>query len=203
MTHSLDGPCLTNLMTRQSISQTAVYLGRLTEVDSRHQWLFPQLKVTCSTTITRVRFVGEELDRGDENPELQIWRKQSPTSSRYSKIHHTNRANVVSMERLHLYATAVSWQVQAGDVFGVYQPNVRRSRYNFGMQERGSGQTSYVLTNQRQAPRVFDISRYDENGHQYPLVNVVAGKCACRIICKHHTHVAINKKKHFNICRRQ
>ena len=163
-------------MTRQSISQSAAFIGELTDAESRDQWLFPQLSVTCSTTITRLRFVGEQLDRGDKVPELQIWRKDSSSSSRYSKVHHTDGANVINVERSHLYATSVSWRVQTGDVFGVYQPDIGKSRYNFAMQEVG-GEISYLLDNQKRAPGRFDTSRSDDTGNPYPLISVEAGRC--------------------------
>ena len=170
-------------MSNQFISQQAAYLGELTDVDSKAQWIFPQLRVTCTTTITKLRFIGEALQDGNiKIPELQIWRKDSPTSTRYSKIHHTQEGAVVTVERTNLYAISVSWQVQPGDVFGVYQPNTRRSRYSFAMQERGGGELSYVLRNRKRAPDRFDTSRYDVTGHPYPLVSVEAGRfmyCSC------------------------
>ena len=173
--NSLSGnQCLTNWVSSQVISQQAAHLGELTDVDSKDQWLFPQLNVTCLTTITKIRFVGERFQEGNRIPELQIWRKTSPTSNRYSKVHHTQGA-VVTTVQSSLHAISVSWQVQSGDVFGVYQSDLRRSRYSFAMQE-GGGATSYVMGNQRRARDRFDTSRYDAIGHSYPLVTVEAGK---------------------------
>lgn len=169
--------CLTSFMTSSYISQQAVFLGELTNVDSKDQWLFPQLRITCSTTITRVRFVGEHTGDGNKIPELQIWRRDSPTSSRYSRIHRTEGGAVISTERSNMYATFVSWQVQAGDVFGVYQPDLKKSKYNFAMQE-GGGELSYMLENERRAPKTFDTSNYDSDGHPYPLVNLDASESA-------------------------
>ena len=148
-------------------------------MDSRAQWLFPQLTVTCSTTITKLRFVGETLqDRNTKIPELQIWRKESPTSTDvYTKIHHTQERAAVTVEQPNLYAVAVSWQVQSGDVFGVHQPDTRKSRYSFSMQERGGEGLSYMLRNKRRAPETFDMSDYDASGHPYPLVSIEAGRC--------------------------
>lgn len=176
--------CLTNLMTRQSISQSAAYIGELTEIGSKDQWIFPQLSITCSTTITRLRFVGEQLDRGDEVPELQIWRKHFSSISQYSKVHHTDETNIVSIERSHLYATSVSWQVHAGDVFGVYQPDMRKSRYNIAMQE-GGGNISYLLENRRRVPESFDTLRSDDTGNPYPLISFEAGRYLIRIQAVH------------------
>ena len=76
-----------------------------------------------------------------------------------------------------MYATFVSWQVQAGDVFGVYQPDLKKSKYNFAMQE-GGGELSYMLENERRAPKTFDTSNYDSDGHPYPLVNLDASESA-------------------------
>ena len=130
--------------------------------------------------------MGEHLDRGDEVPELQIWRQHSSSSSQYSKIHHTDGANIVNVERSHLYAISVSWQVHAGDVFGVYQPDMRKSRYHIAMQE-GGGKISYLLENLRRAPKRFDTLRSDDTGHPYPLVNFEAGKYLIQAL---HTFVA-------------
>jgi hypothetical protein len=148
-------------------------------MDSRTQWLFPQLSITCSTAITKLRFVGEILQGGNNRiPELQMWRKESTTSTRYSKIHHTSRNARVTVEQPNLYAMTVSWQVEPGDVFGVYQPDTKRSRYSFAMQEIGGGEElSYALRNRRKAPDKFDISKYDTSGYPYPLVSVEAGRC--------------------------
>ena len=114
-------------------------------------------------------------DGNNKIPELQIWRKQSSTNTRYSKIHHTQEAAVVTLEQPNLYAMSVSWQVEPGDVFGVYQP--RRSGYSFAMQERGGEGSSYVLRNKRRAPDRFDTSNYDASDYPYPLVNLEAGRC--------------------------
>ena len=83
----------------------------------------------------------------------------------------------MTVEQPNLYVMAVSWEVQPGDVFGVYQPVTRRSKYSFTMQERGGGGLSYMLRNKRRAPERFDISDYDASGHPYPLVSVEAGRC--------------------------
>ena len=149
-------------------------------MDSKTQWLFPQLRITCSTTITKIRFVGETLQGGNDRiPEVQIWRKESPTSTRYSKIHRTPRDAGMIVVQPNLYSMSVSWQVEPGDVLGVYQPDTKRSRYSFAMQERGGGgeELSYALRNRRRAPDRFDVSKYDTSGHPYPLVSVEAGRC--------------------------
>ena len=169
--------CLTKWVPTQQISQQAAYLGELIDVDSKTQWLFPKLRITCSTTITKIKFVGETLQGGNRIPELQMWRKVSPTSNRYSKIHHTSRDAGMIIVRPNLYSMSVSWQVQPGDVFGVYQPDTKRSRYSFAMQEKGGEELSYTLKNERKAPDKFDISKHDTTGHPYPLVSVEAGRC--------------------------
>ena len=167
--------CLTKWVSTQQVSHQAAYLGELTDVDSKTQWLFPKLRITCSTTITTIRFVGETLQGGNRIPELQMWRKVSPTSTRYTKINHTSRdAKLIS----NVYSVSVSWQVEPGDVFGVYQPDTKRSKYSFAMQERGGGEElSYALKNKRKAPDRFDVSKHDTTGHPYPLVSVEAGRC--------------------------
>ena len=170
--------CLTSWVSTQHISQQAAFLGELADVDSRAQWLFPQIRVTCSTTITKLRFTGETLQGSNRKiPELQIWRRESPTSTRYSKIHYTPGNAVVTVEWPwpNIYAMSVSWPVQPGDVFGVYQP--KRSRYRFVVQETGGEELSYMLRNRQRAPDKFDISNYDSSGHPYPLVSVEAGTC--------------------------
>ena len=147
-------------------------------MDSKTQWLFPKLRITCSTTITKIRFVGETLQGGNRIPELQMWRKESPTSTRYSKINRTSRDARMIVERPNLYSMSVSWQVEPGDVFGVYQPDTKRSRYSFTMQEKGGGEElSYALRNRRRAPDRFDASKYDTSSHPYPLVSIEAGRC--------------------------
>ena len=146
-------------------------------MDSKIQWLFPKLRITCSTTITKIRFVGETLQGGNRIPELQMWRKESPTSTRYSKIHHTSRDTGMIVVRPNLYSMSVSWQVEPGDVFGVYQPDTKRSRYSFAMQERGGGEELSYALRRRRAPDEFDISKYDTSSHPYPLVSVEAGRC--------------------------
>ena len=96
---------------------------------------------------------------------------------------------MVTVEQPNLYAISVSWQVQTGDVFGVYQPDLKKSRYSFAMQDEG-GELSYVMRNQRRARDIFDTSRFDATGHPYPLVNVEAGRCTCcdyyseKILCE-------------------
>lgn len=167
--------CVTNELSRWSIQQQAVYLGELANARSRDQWLFPQLKFTCDTTITQLRFIGENLREFGAISELQVWRKDSPSSSHYSKQHHTSGTAAITTVQSNLFATSVAWEVREGDVFGVYQPDVWRSRYNFVMQTSG-GEASYVLRNQWRAQDRFDTSSYDEVGYAYPLVNVDAGK---------------------------
>ena len=172
---SLGSKCLTSWITSESISHQAVYIGELTEIDSKDQWLFPQLNITCSTTITRLRFIGDFINKGNKVPELQFWRRSTSASSQYSKLHHTDESATVTFDGLNRFVTSVSWQVEPGDVFGVYQTDIKKSRFDVTMQERGGGK-SYVLKNQKRAPDRFDTLRHSDAEHPYPLFNVEAGK---------------------------
>ena len=168
---SSGGKCLTNWMTTQLISQQAIYIGGLSGIASKEQWLFPQLKLTCSTTITGLRFVGKYLDDGNKIPEIQFWRKVSPSGSVYRKVHHTGGDTDIVSERTNLFYMSVLWQVQAGDVLGIYQPDTSKSRYSVAVQE-GGGELSYVLKNQRRATDRIVVSDNSVAGHPFPLITV-------------------------------
>lgn len=91
----------------------------------------------------------------------------------------------MTVEQPNLYAMSVSWQVQSGDVFGVYQPDIRWSKYSFAMQESGGEGLSYMRRNRRRALNRYDTSHHDSTGHPYPLVSIEAGRCIAVSIKAH------------------
>ena len=158
------------------MANQARLIGGFESMDEE-QRIFPEIRFTCQTFISSLSFVAEDLGRGgmrNKNPELQIWR---PQGNSYTKIHSTSGSPLLTFHSNVFTYSNIFWAVQANDVLGVYQPEVRKSRYLFLLQERG-GPINYQLTDERDAPDSVELNDVSSDESDYPLLSIQLSKCS-------------------------
>ena len=107
---------------------------------------------------------------GDDQPELQIWRRDSGGESSYIKANFSLLTpNATSDPNVHEYYPDAPLEFQEGDILGVYQPERGGSQLVVYYQDN-SGPDNYREFN-ASAPSVFTLgSTITQN--DYPLVTV-------------------------------
>ena len=161
-------------MATDPLIKSAILLGDVITASGKEQWLFPTINITCSATVTALRFLAEIEGNGrgmrNKYPQLQVWRPRR--ESEYTKAYSVS--DEPSLVQAHVYGfSGLSWSVQAGDVLGMYQPDLKKSKYTFIFQQNGEIST-YRLSNQRNAPRSFTLTNREvhSNLQNYPLVAI-------------------------------
>ena len=165
--------CLNGFVTKDVLTQKAASLGENRRRESQ-QRLVPEIKFTCSVTLTSWIFVAEDRGGGTEYPALQVWRPQSEDGAQYTKIYEiANPPNSTGDRNVYKYFVRPALAVQAGDILGIYQPSKSRSRYSIIYQE-GGGPVNYRRDRLNASPDVFDLNQKNVKSDQsdYPLVGV-------------------------------
>lgn len=167
--------CMEGFIGEDALRDKAVLIGR-TVLRQSEQIIIPDIKFTCSGTLTQWRFVAQRFGvSGGRNkyPELQIWRPQNRWI--YNKIYSesfwpqsTGQRNVYT----HTPSTPVAYQ--SGDVFGIYHPPRDASVYRIYSVEYG-GPENFRMDRQGSARTQFDLrtSTVRTDRADYPLVGIV------------------------------
>lgn len=162
--------CMSGFLYEDSLRNKSALIGR-TVTRQKEQVIVPEIKFTCSGTLSKWIFVAESLSGRGRNryPELQVWRPQS--TEIYDIVHRipitpasTSQSNVYT----HTISTPI--QYQAGDVLGIYHPPADASAYKIYSVEHG-GPDNYHMGRQESARVQFDLQSSDVGiRRDYPLV---------------------------------
>ena len=145
------------------------------------QRVFPAINFTCDGTITNWTVLARKYDESDGVtgtlifPELQVWRN-TENDGEYTRVANTTLTVSVTDNRddIYVHTPAQPMEFQAGDVFGIFQPNVSSSRIRV-VYQRSSGPESLTVgaNNAVVPPETFSSTNTFTD---YPLVAVTAGK---------------------------
>ena len=139
------------------------------------QSIFPNITFTCNGFITKWIFGAEIAVSNYKMPELQIWRKKSEAKNKetvFQKINFSipkiefgsNSKNVVID-----FDVSTLLEFQAGDIFGLYQPNGGKLAVYY---QKDYGPVNYVSRN-LDPPVPTKFSPVASNtDYDYPLVTV-------------------------------
>ena len=107
------------------------------------QQIIPDINFTCDGLITKWIIGGSWPDRGNSYPELQVWRKVG--NDVYLKINGTViDITTQSSRRIYEYDNFSPIPVLAGDILGVFQPDIDISQLGL-WSERDNGPLTYYL----------------------------------------------------------
>ena len=100
--------------------------GRLEENTRNQQLLFPDLRFTCSATVSSL-IVGADIPVGGLSaaPKIQVWRLNERSSDAYSKVDSVVLSNsfIQSVSvGLAVYRLETTLSVMAGDILGIFYP---------------------------------------------------------------------------------
>ena len=109
---------------------------------------------------------------GADQPELQIWRRDSEGGNVYTKTNYSLIVpNATSDPSVHEYYPDTPLEFQEGDILGVYTPNNSNSQLVVYYQQ-DTGPENYRNTNvDPPTPSTFTLQRAG-NQYDYPLVAV-------------------------------
>ena len=174
---NLDPPGCTStgFLTPEELRQKTheVNINRVITRD-RQQRMFPEIKFTCSGSITKW-IVGAGTGGGSTPPsELQIWRRSGSDYTKMGSTQLTAQSPTNDDPNVYEYTLSMPLEFQEGDFLGVYQRDgssiVPYYQENTGPQNfRQSGQANSAPNSLTSPPLAAE---YD-----YPLVSVeIAGK---------------------------
>lgn len=138
-------------------------ITRVADYKTGNRIQFPDIKIECSGNLTEFTFGTRKRKGRGRNlyPELQIWRKESPSSS-YT-IGLTDGTPTKLSKNLYKYTLTTPIPVQHGDYLGIYQSDTKKSKLILYYQEYNG-------------PSNYDSSGIIDNQNNYPLVSATIGK---------------------------
>lgn len=172
---------MSGFLDEDSLRNKAALIGR-TVTRQREQVIVPEIKFTCSGTLSKWIFVAESISghRKNRYPELQVWR---PQSTEIYDIVHTIPITPESTSQTNVYTHTISTpiQYQAGDVLGIYHPPADASAYKIYSVEHG-GPDNYHMGRQENARMQFDLQSSGVGiRRDYPLVGAETSKSSCTV----------------------
>ena len=162
----------------------ALYLTSFVEVYSQER-VIPGLSITETGLLTSWTFAANNLGTSSERtryPELRILRLNNATE--YFIVHKTDgTVEPVRTGFLNVYEYVEDppLRVEAGDVFGFYQPPEAESRLSL-LVVAGAGPPDEVTMTTRSNKR--QIESMGQN-NDLPLVSIVIGECNIIVHCEH------------------
>ena len=164
-----------------------ILLGLDTVGDRRlfhsRQQITPDIKFTCDGLITKWIIGAGWVNRGNSNPELQVWRKIG--SGVYLKMNGTViDITMQSLTRIYEYDNFSPIPVLAGDILGVFQPDIDISQLGLWSEIDNGPLTYYLPTDDTatESPHMFiDLQAMGSLSFQiyHPLVTVEMSKQFC------------------------
>jgi len=144
------------------------------------QRIIPGIHFTCTGMLTKW-IIGAQrtLTQTTNHPQLQIWRRRSPTSNTFDRISFNNLIDLNATDDLNVYEYTPNppLQFQADDLLGLFLPCRNETQVVVYLQE-GGGPQSYGHSNKNSALSSFTTSSEGVNTDtDIPLVAVeVSGK---------------------------
>ena len=171
--HCSDPPCASGFLSPPDLRQKTleVNINSVSERE-RQQRLFPDIHFTCNGSITKWIVGAEMKGRGDDQPELQIWRRDRVGGNNYTKTNFSLLTpNETSDPNVHEYYPVIPLEFQEGDILGVYTPDGGDSELALYYQEN-TGPENHLQSNiNPPAPFTFNLAKAS-NQNDYPLVTV-------------------------------
>ena len=150
------------------------------ELKRDQQRLFPDLKFTCSDTISSV-IVGADIVMGGLSavPEVQVWRREAGNDDTYSRVSSAS-LSAVSIQEVPLspgvYRLETSLSFERGDILGIFYP-ARSNVLLASLRGYGSLVLSSDALSPQSSPESFQWNGSTENTTiQWPLVTFESGK---------------------------
>ena len=139
----------------------------------RRQFIYPDMKFRCNGTINKWIFGGLAMS-GSNQPELQVWRRQTGTDDTYTRHAFTPvTANVETAIGSNVYEYILDTPVEfmEEDVFGMFQPDTGS---NFDLYaQRESGPENYRMAGNVNDPsNNLMLSELEIVENDYPLVSL-------------------------------
>ena len=163
--------------TEHSQDRSVIALYNSIEETVQQQRILPSMKFSCSGNISKWTFVARsQTGGGDQYPLFQLWRPSG--TRRYVRVYESSDMSTMSGQSeftVEEYIPPDPVPFEAGDIFGVYQPQEPRRRLSVVHVDvpPGYGYTNYYITNVMMSLEEFDTDgRGSTVGNNYPLVAV-------------------------------
>ena len=151
---------------------------QLSGTHSSRLHVIPNMMIATSGLLTKWTFAAKFKHDGEEGswPELQIWRKSSESANQYTKIGETSMEPRPVSGYLNVFEYDLSEhpiEVKAGDVLGVYQPDLEDAQYMLGLLAEGSDieiPTNYIVYDVDSSIEEFNIINEHEEHFLLPLI---------------------------------
>ena len=161
--------------------EQAQYLTSFVEVYSQEK-VIPGLSITETGLLTSWTFAANNLGTSERTqyPELRLLRLNDATE--YFIVHKTNstlRPVRTGFLNVYEYVEDPPLRVEAGDVFGFYQPPEAESRLSL-LVVAGAGPPNEVIMTTRSDKRQIESMGQNNN---LPLVSIVIGECNIIVHC--------------------
>ena len=141
------------------------------------QSVYPAINFTCDGSITSWTVLARRFTGNDDTmySDLQVWRGEG--GGAYTSVGNTTLSGGSdNRDDIYEYMLDSPLRFQAGDVFGMFQPQGSVSRLRIHSQRDGGPPSYYVET--RSATNTLNETTatvFDD----YPIVTVTTGKTAC------------------------
>ena len=168
------------LLSEERLVQEAIFIGGITD-NLIHQAVFPEIRFVCPGNLTRWTLVARPVGGGSRYPEVHVWRREgvSNTFTRF-KRNKLNGDSPSPVSRVYEAYRDPPLQFEAGDVLGVYNPNIPALALLY--QDQG-GYRNYYIGGPNTARETFDLNDglVQENRNDYPLVSVDVNPPECAV----------------------
>lgn len=139
--------------------------GAFGRVDGKEIRLSLQTTFTCPALLKGVILVATIHSGFTGNPQFQLWRRTTNTSTTYDLVDSRTIAptrNDLRSEGFYLYMFEMALPILAGDVMGVYQPKSENNVELYYATGQGVNSMSYTYTlNTSSVPVTVDFDNFE------------------------------------------
>ena len=162
----------------ESLVQSKALLLRSIRDRERTQRIFPDIRFSCSGSVTKWILVLGAGGGSMEYPQLQIWREEEGSGS-YQRVGYTDinspSSSITDTYSVVEYSVTTPLSFQEGDILGAHQP--RRSDSDVVMQFKDRGLlVSYRHDGEDNPLETFVVDGAETDQTDYPLVGVETSK---------------------------
>ena len=161
----------------ESLVQSKALLLRSIRDRERTQRIFPDIRFSCSGSVTKWILVLGAGDGSMEYPQLQIWREEG--SGSYQRVGYTDinypSSSITDTYTVVEYSLTTPLAFQEGDILGAHQPPKDNSDVVMQFQDRGL-LVSYRYDGEDNPLETFVVDGAETDQTDYPLVGVETSK---------------------------
>ena len=144
------------------------------ETRCSHQRIIPDIHFTCTGMLTKWTIGAQRtLTQATDHPQLQIWRRRSPTSNMFDRIHFSDITDLNATDDLNVYEYIPNppLQFQTDDLLGLFHSDCNADTQVVVYYLDGGGpQNQYALFGQNSASTSFNINITQITTTELPLV---------------------------------